>query len=299
MSVAIGGGKGGTGKSLIAVQLGILMAEMGLRVVLVDADLNGANLHTFFGLEDPQVSLGHVLSGERDIHDAVLPTGVRNLGLIAGLYQDMRELPGVHTVPDFGRELHALDAEITIWDVGSGSSPWQTRLFEQADMGVLVSAPQFQALERDYFFLRRVCLWKMSAQITTQPPMQGWLPMPWLTALRAQDPRYAHALRRDLRRKPVFCLVNGISQSTENHLEHEISSVVNRFFGLRTIPLGGLEFDDRLPLGVLVRRPIVLEYPDSRWVQQMRGIVDHLLTILAADEDPSFVPDSQPPVSAG
>src|SRR5512136_2782672 len=47
---SIGGGKGGIGKSLIAASVGWQLARMGRRVVLVDADLGGANLHTCLGL---------------------------------------------------------------------------------------------------------------------------------------------------------------------------------------------------------------------------------------------------------
>ena len=44
--VAVGGGKGGIGKSLVSANLGIALAARGSKVVLVDADLGGANLHT-------------------------------------------------------------------------------------------------------------------------------------------------------------------------------------------------------------------------------------------------------------
>jgi flagellar biosynthesis protein FlhG len=42
---AVGGGKGGTGKSLIAASIGICLANRGNDVLLVDADLGTANLH--------------------------------------------------------------------------------------------------------------------------------------------------------------------------------------------------------------------------------------------------------------
>ena len=47
---SVGGGKGGIGKSLLAASVGWQLARMGKRVVLVDADLGGANLHTCLGL---------------------------------------------------------------------------------------------------------------------------------------------------------------------------------------------------------------------------------------------------------
>ncbi len=56
--IAIGSGKGGVGKSLLAANLGIYLAQLGKRVILIDADLGGANLHTFVGVERPAVTLG-------------------------------------------------------------------------------------------------------------------------------------------------------------------------------------------------------------------------------------------------
>ena len=44
--IGVGGGKGGIGKSLLSASLGIDLARRGYRVVLLDADLGGANLHT-------------------------------------------------------------------------------------------------------------------------------------------------------------------------------------------------------------------------------------------------------------
>ena len=54
---SVGGGKGGIGKSLIAASLGWQLARMGQRVVVVDADLGGANLHTCLGLPAPTATM--------------------------------------------------------------------------------------------------------------------------------------------------------------------------------------------------------------------------------------------------
>ena len=55
--VAVGGGKGGIGKSLITSSLGISLARRGQCVVVIDADLGGANLHTALGVSNPEVTL--------------------------------------------------------------------------------------------------------------------------------------------------------------------------------------------------------------------------------------------------
>ena len=75
--ISIGGGKGGIGKSLIAANLGIELARRGKRVVLVDADLGGANLHTTLGVDVPRRTLSdfierrvsrHRRGGDADRH---------------------------------------------------------------------------------------------------------------------------------------------------------------------------------------------------------------------------------------
>jgi flagellar biosynthesis protein FlhG len=60
--VALGGGKGGIGKTLVSANLGIALAQRGKRVVLVDADLGGANLHTCLGLPQPAATLSDFVS---------------------------------------------------------------------------------------------------------------------------------------------------------------------------------------------------------------------------------------------
>ena len=58
---SIGGGKGGIGKSLISLGLGISLARLGKKVILIDGDLGGANLHTLMGVRYPHVTLEHFL----------------------------------------------------------------------------------------------------------------------------------------------------------------------------------------------------------------------------------------------
>src|SRR6476469_8613423 len=48
--IAIGGGRGGVGKSIVAVNLGVYLAQLGRKVLLIDTDPSGAELHTALGL---------------------------------------------------------------------------------------------------------------------------------------------------------------------------------------------------------------------------------------------------------
>ena len=51
---AIGGGKGGVGKSLVTANLSICLSLMGYKVIAIDLDLGGANLHTCLGVSIPE-----------------------------------------------------------------------------------------------------------------------------------------------------------------------------------------------------------------------------------------------------
>src|SRR5688572_33498750 len=82
---AVGGGKGGTGKSLVAASLGIHLAQTGRRVILVDGDLGAPNLHTVLGMDPPALSLSDFVKRRfESIETVVLETGVPRLCLISG-----------------------------------------------------------------------------------------------------------------------------------------------------------------------------------------------------------------------
>jgi len=80
---AIGGGKGGTGKSFFSANLAIHLSQSGEEVLLIDADLGGPNLHTFLGLKETNVDLGHFITSKvKDLKDTQIPTPYEKLNLI-------------------------------------------------------------------------------------------------------------------------------------------------------------------------------------------------------------------------
>ncbi len=69
--IAITSGKGGTGKTVLAVNIGTALALSGKKVVVVDADLGMADLGIYLGLEKSPITLHEVLAGEASIEQAL------------------------------------------------------------------------------------------------------------------------------------------------------------------------------------------------------------------------------------
>src|SRR5689334_12572363 len=91
--IAVGGGRGGVGKSVVAVNLAVYLAQLGRKVLLIDADPSGAELHTALGL-GPLSSLpsgpssGARPSEESDEDDLTsVPTQVPGLSLVPQRYR--------------------------------------------------------------------------------------------------------------------------------------------------------------------------------------------------------------------
>jgi flagellar biosynthesis protein FlhG len=72
--IAVTGGKGGTGKTCVAVNLATALAQMGRSTMLLDGDLGLANVDVMLGLT-PRYTLEHVLNGERTLEEVIVPTG--------------------------------------------------------------------------------------------------------------------------------------------------------------------------------------------------------------------------------
>src|SRR6476620_11705801 len=110
---AVGGGKGGVGKSLIASSLAISLTRMGNKVVAIDLDLGGANLHTTLGVNLPKQTLSDYFSQRvPNIESCIVPSGISHLQLISGA-QDSVGITNIRNQQktDFLKNVRRLDAD--------------------------------------------------------------------------------------------------------------------------------------------------------------------------------------------
>ncbi len=82
--IAVGAGKGGTGKTTFSINLGVALAELGYRTMLMDADASMSNLSTYMGMDpkDLKTTLHEVLSGQAEPDKAIYKAFSENLRVV-------------------------------------------------------------------------------------------------------------------------------------------------------------------------------------------------------------------------
>lgn len=142
--ITLGSGKGGTGKSFVAANLGLALAQAGVRTTLVDLDLGCADLHLMLGVLSPQRGLLELLRGEVDaMQDAAMPVAAQpRLSLVPGTGETLRMsgLTGPE-VQQLAHGLRQLEAEVVVVDLPAGVAPQVLDLFLAGDQQVVVATP--------------------------------------------------------------------------------------------------------------------------------------------------------------
>ena len=151
VTVAITSGKGGVGKSNVAVNLAICLAARGLRVTLVDVDLGLANADLLMNIQ-PRYTLSHVLAGVCSL-DAACIKGLGGIRFVPGA----SGLEDLANLSDFERrnlicQLQNLenDTDIVVLDCGAGISRNVTSFALAADRVTVVTTPEPPAITDAY-----------------------------------------------------------------------------------------------------------------------------------------------------
>jgi len=238
--IVVGGGKGGTGKSLLTANLGVLAALAGRRVVLVDGDLGLANLHLLLNVEpqanllsllEPGWSAEHLASAlpRRGPAGVVLLPGAAGVARLAGLNRgELRRL--IQRL-----EPHLAEAELVLIDLSSGISP-STRLFLQAAQEIVVVAnPEPSAMLDAYGVIK------------------------WLTESRHEG--------------EIYLVMNRTRDATvADECARRMLATTERFLARGLRYLGWVPEDEAMILSVQRQCPVVLDSPQSAAAAALRSI---------------------------
>ncbi|WP_415760622.1 flagellar synthesis regulator FleN [Pseudomonas sp. LT1P18] len=123
--IAVTGGKGGVGKTTVAVNLSVALAKLGRRVVLLDGDLGLANIDILLGLS-PQYTLADLIEGRCELSDVLVrgPGGVRIVPAASGIQSMVHLSPAQHAglIQAFSEIGDSLDVLVIDTAAGIGAS---------------------------------------------------------------------------------------------------------------------------------------------------------------------------------
>jgi flagellar biosynthesis protein FlhG len=267
---AFGGGKGGVGKSFLSSNVGIYLARRGLRVAVIDADLGGANLHTFMGMELPRTTLADFIAHKSPgIGDVLVKTPVENLWLGAGVVKDLAAPNFKHSQKQrMIRSLKHLDFDAVLLDLGAGTSYNVLDFFAAADCGILVTLPEPTAVENCYRFLKSSFFRHLRNEerdgrikgmldfaMTGEEPMRG--PLEFIAQVATIDRPKARQFSDELEYFRVALIVNQVRSAEDRSIAPAIAGALKRFYGFNVRPLGDIAYDDSIWLSVRQRQPIM------------------------------------------
>lgn len=154
-TIAITSGKGGVGKTSLAVNLSLLMAGDGHRVALFDGDMGLANVDVLLGLA-PKFTLRHVVEGQKELAEIMLQ-GPNGLHVIPGSrgVEAMAHLSSAEQtqlLERLGRLEGMLD--ILLIDTAAGISPNVISLVLAADEAIVVTVPEPTSITDAYAVIK-------------------------------------------------------------------------------------------------------------------------------------------------
>lgn len=148
--ITVSSGKGGVGKTNIAINMAIAYAQLGKRVIVMDADLGLANVNVVLGVI-PRYNLYHLIRQQKKLKDILLDTnygiqivaGASGFAKIANLSEEERR--------GFIDELCELSsADIIIIDTSAGVSNNVLSFVAAADDAIIVTTPEPTAITDAY-----------------------------------------------------------------------------------------------------------------------------------------------------
>lgn len=240
-TLAITSGKGGVGKTNIAVNLCLALAERGVRVILVDVDWGLSNTEIIMGIQ-PGKDLRHVLNGECDIEDILLegPMGMKlvpgasGVTELANLTSHQRErLTGGLT------RLHSL-ADLIVFDTSPGISDAVIDLATSMDQIFVVTSAEPTSLTDAYAYTKVIFQRRSDASVG-------------LLVNMADD------------------------RSNAESIWAGFNSITERQLGRKVPLVGFICTDPKLPLAVRRMIPLMVSYPKSQAADCFRRIADTLL----------------------
>lgn len=289
--IAVGGGKGGVGKSCVSVNLATEIAQRGYRAVIVDADLDCSNVETLLGMPP-----GESLDSQFRMKS---PEALNNLA-VDSPYVNLKVIPGTtgllsisktkqQKLEQFRYGIRSLEADVVIVDLDAGTRPETLDLFLMAPTtGLVVITPEKTSIDNAFKFVRAVLYRRIeqfyqSKEVGKLLEMNETLPdflnsvescTSFKQELRARIINEVTALSRSICPR---ILVNRATNPYEAQVAANIlSKYIRNYLLMSPDTVGHMVFDKRIPEAVNLGVPFVKKFPKHKITRNLHNISNRL-----------------------
>jgi flagellar biosynthesis protein FlhG len=299
--IAVGGAKGGVGKSALAANLAVGLSLLGQQVVLADLDLGGADVHLYLGVKSLAKTWNDLLDKKvNSIEDILTPTPFEGLKLIGG---DSSKL-GSDNLP-YGqkrkimRHLREIDGDYLILDLGGNTSYNALDFFLFADTKIVISGTEPASILDSYSFVK-VAFYRFlerffsehdSLKDLGQKIKNGsWEQSKDLTLddifkeVRERDATAYDKIKKQHDRFRVSLVVNMAENRKDFQIAESMRSVLKEKCFLNVVILGTIPFDKLARRAARSFTPIIVEYPRC----QTSKAIHQMLAAILLDGDQSL-----------
>lgn len=234
--IAVTGGKGGVGKTNISANMGVALAELGRRVILLDADLGLANLDVVLGMHAER-NLSHVMRGECSLEE-VMVTGPKGLKVIPGAsgIQHMAEMsPAENAGLIHAFSEVANDVDVLLIDTAAGISDLVISFSRAAQEQIVVVCDEPASITDAYAIIKLL--------------------------------NREHGVSR------FRILANMVKSVQEGRdLYNKMCRVTDQYLDVMLTYMGSIPYDEQLRKAVRSQKPVVEAYPRSRVSQAFKNL---------------------------
>ncbi len=287
--VAIASGKGGVGKSFCSSSLAISLSSSKHKVLLVDIDLGGANLHNFVGLKIPGVSLYNFIRDKAKLEEVIVksPAGVDFIGG-SGDVLGMANI-SKHEKMKILTNLKSSSYDYVIMDLGAGTSFNMIDIFNVADKKIVIMSGEPTSIENAYGFLKVAIFrhierlianrWdfeemnkKLRSKSMNFPSVQSIIDL----AMQI-DPKMASTIESFIEYFRPGMILNMVKYKRELNVFHGFTSVVEKYLNINVEKLGFIPYDEDISESIKLLQPYYTRHPESDVVGCIDDIRDQIL----------------------
>ncbi len=291
---AVGGGKGGVGKSVISTLIAFWLSRSGKSTVLMDMDLGGANVHTLMGIRNPSRTLNDFVSKKvKSLDDVCIPSEVDGLRLIVGAGEILSLAnPKFAQKIKIIRAVYGLDADHVILDLGAGASFNILDFFLTAEKQISVVTPQPTSIQNAYAFLRSAVYRRLS-QLTSRDPSlmtliqtamnpKNELQMRTIKELcqvieELEGAESVEALKKEIARIRPLVITNMVRDPNDKNAGRIVQLVAEKYLTIQADAVCAVSYDRQVDRMISEMTPLVQLNRSSRVFADIHDICNRMM----------------------